>query len=159
MSDNRDTKYDKTVKSLKNNRIVIVLLLLVSITVALSQFIEAGKSIKETFLSKEILAIKEDTLQNDRVAEPIKSQSIHQLREVQSIISGRLIDKYGNGLPSGVIQTEDGEKTLTDESGYFEIKIRRRDQQLKIKLNYRKEGFASKERYVGIEQTNIILEL
>lgn len=159
MTGNKDTKYDKSIRFLKNNPLVISLLLFFSVTIAISQFIEAGKAIREAFSRQEIPKTQEDTIQKDKVEKAISNPSVRHLNEIHSTISGRLIDKDGNGIAEGIIQTENGEKSLTDESGYFEIKIHKRDGQLKVKLHYRKNGYLARERYIGVEQHNIILEL
>lgn len=165
------TQVDKWLHILKNNKIIAVIVIVFLISLASlkwgNEFLKfkTNYSSEKEVINSETAKNKSNQQEKYKPTETTKKTEENNIKDTKlkptytAIISGRLIDSKGTGIFQGVITSEDGKKVLTDENGYFKLEFEKRPQQLKVKILYKKEGFGNKERYVGVNQKNIILRL
>jgi hypothetical protein len=163
------TQVDKWLIKLKNNKLIASVVVIFIISLAALSWGNEFLDFKQNFSNDKttedsIIAVKDTKVEvskknkNEKIKENTKKVTHLNLNSV-SKISGRLLDKGGNSISKGVIIGEQGEKVITDENGFFELEIKKRPQQIKVKILFSKEGVGKKERYVGVNQTNIVLKL
>lgn len=167
----KNTQVDKWTNRLKNNKIVAIIILIFLISTALMKWMNEYSTFKNNFSDNtKTEANIVDSTDNEDVINDDSSRfekktiqkggtKIEKTSPELSTISGRLIDENGAGINGGTIVTENGEQALSNENGFFELKIKLRPEQLKVKISYSKEGAGQKEKYVGTNQKNIVLKL
>lgn len=177
MEDKQKTLLDKWVSNLKNNKLIAVGMIVFIVSGSLWQwgnnffeFIANFNSPGEVEIVKENSdsIYSESDVRNNLIKETNVNKNEETLSEKKdsnenetnvSTIQGRLVDERGNGISDGIIILDSKIETRTDSRGYFTLSFVTRKNQVKVKVLYTKENFGTKERYVGVDQRNIILKL
>lgn len=158
------TLYTKIIESLKNNRIIVILIILFIVLSGIigltNQAISLYKYIKNDTQEKAIKPISKSDSVNRTREDTMTVKSNHDLKKVKkSFIGGHLLDSSNKPIVGGEIIIEGISKVKTDNNGMFYIEFNSIEQQVKVKVTYSISNIGKNSRWVSINQKNIVLRL
>jgi len=138
-------------------QVIVVFMVATAVFGLLNEFSDFRDNYFDEEIHEDSTKFTQEDNESKRVSPSIKPLPTEQgaKKVYNSSIAGRLIDANREGIENRVIETESGDRVVTNINGYFELAFTKRPSQVKVRIMYKKEGLGGKERYVGVNQKNL----